>query len=182
MAYYLESLPFIIISRFIYQPQSCENHKAQLSELSSSCRFISIFQKGTTLLKMLQRLYFSRFRRDCHQYIVTNICGYSQHCLFVFSKRRYYRKSETYSLQQRKNKQTKQKQQHAKTKPKKNYISTREDKGDREGILHTHPIPQVIHLELFLRPQIPRGVRQQPITQRECVPRGLPTLRATRPS
>ena len=24
---------------------------------------------------------------------------------------------------------------------KKNYISTREDKGDREGILHTHPIP-----------------------------------------
>ena len=24
---------------------------------------------------------------------------------------------------------------------KRNYISTREDKGDREGILHTHPIP-----------------------------------------
>ena len=41
---------------------------------------------------------------------------------------------------------------------------TREDKGDREGILHTHPIPWVIRLELFLRPQIPRGIKQQPIT------------------
>ena len=40
----------------------------------------------------------------------------------------------------------------------------REDKGDREGILHTHPIPQVIRLELFLRPQIPRGIKQQQIT------------------
>jgi len=29
---------------------------------------------------------------------------------------------------------------------------SREDKGDREGIPHTHPIPQVIRLELFLRP------------------------------
>ena len=48
----------------------------------------------------------------------------------------------------------------------------REDKEDREGILHAHPIPQVISLELFLRPQIPRGIRQQPITWRECVPRG----------
>ena len=27
---------------------------------------------------------------------------------------------------------------------------TREDKGDREGIPHIHPIPQVIRLELFL--------------------------------
>ena len=44
------------------------------------------------------------------------------------------------------------------------YHQTREDKGDREGILHTHPIPQVIRLELFSRPQIPRGIRQQPIT------------------
>ena len=26
----------------------------------------------------------------------------------------------------------------------------REDKGDREGIPHTHPIPYVIRLELFL--------------------------------
>ena len=43
-------------------------------------------------------------------------------------------------------------------------VLTREDKGDREGILHTHPIPLVIRLELFLRPQIPRGIRQQPIT------------------
>ena len=68
MAYYLESLSFIIISRFIYQPQSCENHKAQLSELSSSCRFISIFQKGTTLLKMLQDFTFP----DIDE-IVTNI-------------------------------------------------------------------------------------------------------------
>ena len=40
-----------------------------------------------------------------------------------------------------------------------NCMPTREDKGDREGILHTHPIPQVIRLELFLRPQIPRGIR-----------------------
>ena len=68
MAYYLESLSFIIISRFIYQPQSCENHKAQVSELSSSCRFISIFQKGTTLLKMLQDFTFPDFDE-----IVTNI-------------------------------------------------------------------------------------------------------------
>ena len=29
-------------------------------------------------------------------------------------------------------------------------LRTREDKGDREGIPHTHPIPQVIRLELFL--------------------------------
>ena len=36
----------------------------------------------------------------------------------------------------------------------------REDKGDREGILRTHPIPWVIRLELFLRPQIPRGIKQ----------------------
>ena len=43
-------------------------------------------------------------------------------------------------------------------------IRSREDKGDREGIPHTHPIPQVIRLELFLRPQIPRGIRQQAIT------------------
>ena len=68
MAYYLESLSFIIISRFIYQPQSCENHKTQLSELSSSCRFISIFQKGTTLLKMIQDFTFPDFDE-----IVTNI-------------------------------------------------------------------------------------------------------------
>ena len=27
---------------------------------------------------------------------------------------------------------------------------SREDKGDTEGIPHTHPIPQVIRLELFL--------------------------------
>ena len=40
----------------------------------------------------------------------------------------------------------------------------REGKGDREGILRTHPIPQVIRVELFLRPQIPREIRQQPIT------------------
>ena len=52
------------------------------------------------------------------------------------------------------------------------YIRARKDKGDREGIPHTHPIPWVICLELFLRPQIPRGIRQQPITERECVPRG----------
>ena len=32
------------------------------------------------------------------------------------------------------------------------YIVAREDKGDREGITHTHPIPYVIRLELFLRP------------------------------
>ena len=44
------------------------------------------------------------------------------------------------------------------------WLIPREDKGDREGIPHTHPIPQVIRLELFLRPQIPRGIRQQPIT------------------
>ena len=34
----------------------------------------------------------------------------------------------------------------------------REVKGDREGIPHTHPIPLVIRLELFLRPQIQREV------------------------
>ena len=28
-------------------------------------------------------------------------------------------------------------------------IQAREDKGDREGIPHTHPIPQVIRLEFF---------------------------------
>ena len=44
-------------------------------------------------------------------------------------------------------------------------VQTREDKGDREGIPHTHPIPQVIRLELFLRPQIPRGVREQPMAK-----------------
>ena len=44
------------------------------------------------------------------------------------------------------------------------HFSTREDKGDREGIPHTQTNPQVILLELFLRPQIPRGIRQQPIT------------------
>jgi len=43
-------------------------------------------------------------------------------------------------------------------------FTPRENKGDREGIPHTHPIPQVIRLELCLRPQIPRGIRQQPIT------------------
>ena len=48
--------------------------------------------------------------------------------------------------------------------PRKHRVQAREDKGDREGILHTHPIQQVIRLELFLRPQIPRGIRQQPIT------------------
>ena len=31
-----------------------------------------------------------------------------------------------------------------------NNNKSREDKGDREGILHTHLIPQVIRLELFL--------------------------------
>ena len=31
-------------------------------------------------------------------------------------------------------------------------FNSREDKGDREGIPHTHPIPQVIRLDLFLRP------------------------------
>ena len=40
----------------------------------------------------------------------------------------------------------------------------RDYKGDREGIPHIHPIPQVIRLELFLTPQISRGIRQQPIT------------------
>ena len=29
-------------------------------------------------------------------------------------------------------------------------IQAREDKGEREGIPHTHPTPQVIRLELFL--------------------------------
>jgi len=45
-----------------------------------------------------------------------------------------------------------------------NTCRAREDKGDRQGIPYTHPIPQVIRLELFLRPQIPRGIRQQPVT------------------
>ena len=43
-------------------------------------------------------------------------------------------------------------------------VKPREDKGDREGIPHTHPIPPEICLELFLRPQIPRGISQQLIT------------------
>ena len=47
---------------------------------------------------------------------------------------------------------------------KNDLIKPREDKGDREGIPHTHPIPLVNRLELFLRPQIPIGIRQQPIT------------------
>ena len=29
-------------------------------------------------------------------------------------------------------------------------VKPREDKGDREGIPHTHPVPWVIRLELFL--------------------------------
>ena len=59
----------------------------------------------------------------------------------------------------------------------------REDKGDREGIPNIHPIPQVIRLELFLRHTDSKGdYRQQPTTLRECVPRGWPTLRTTRPS
>ena len=37
-------------------------------------------------------------------------------------------------------------------------VYTREDKGDREGIPHTHPIPYVIRLELFLRPQSRGGL------------------------
>ena len=45
-----------------------------------------------------------------------------------------------------------------------NYILSRDYKGNREGIPHIHPIPQVIRLELFLTPQISRGIRQQPIT------------------
>ena len=48
-------------------------------------------------------------------------------------------------------------------------LKPREDKGDRKGIPHRHLIPQVIRLELFLRPQIPKEIRQQPITQREFV-------------
>ena len=32
-----------------------------------------------------------------------------------------------------------------------NVYIAREDKGDREGIPHTHPTPQVIRLELFLK-------------------------------
>ena len=31
-----------------------------------------------------------------------------------------------------------------------NTCTPREDKGDKEGIPHTHPIPQVTRLELFL--------------------------------
>ena len=34
---------------------------------------------------------------------------------------------------------------------------SREDKGDREGIPHTHRIPQVISIELFLRHTDPKG-------------------------
>ena len=33
IAFYFESLSSIMIWRFIYQPQSCENHKVQLSEV-----------------------------------------------------------------------------------------------------------------------------------------------------
>ena len=33
---------------------------------------------------------------------------------------------------------------------KRHALSPREDKGDREGIPHTHPTPQVIRPELFL--------------------------------
>ena len=141
MAYYLESLSFIIISRFIYQPQSCENHKAQLSELSSSCRFISIFQKGTTLLKMLQDFTFPDFDE-----IVTNILLliYAAIASIVFS---FFRKGgitenqrPTLYNKEKTNKQSKNNNTQKQNR-KKNYISTREDKGDREGILHTHPIP-----------------------------------------
>ena len=141
MAYYLESLSFIIISRFIYQPQSCENHKAQLSELSSSCRFISIFQKGTTLLKMLQDFTFPDFDE-----IVTNILLpiYAAIASIAFS---FFRKGgitenqrPTLYNKEKTNKQSKNNNTQKQNR-KKNYISTREDKGDREGILHTHPIP-----------------------------------------
>ena len=141
MAYYLESLSFIIISRFIYQPQSCENHKAQLSELSSSCRFISIFQKGTTLLKMLQDFTFPDFDE-----IVTNILLpiYAAIASIGFS---FFRKGgitenqrPTLYNKEKTNKQSKNNNTQKQNR-KKNYISTREDKGDREGILHTHPIP-----------------------------------------
>ena len=141
MAYYLESLSFIIISRFIYQPQSCENHKAQLSELSSSCRFISIFQKGTTLLKMIQDFTFPDFDE-----IVTNILLpiYAAIASIAFS---FFRKGgitenqrPTLYNKEKTNKQSKNNNTQKQNR-KKNYISTREDKGDREGILHTHPIP-----------------------------------------
>ena len=141
MAYYLESLSFIIISRFIYQPQSCENHKAQLSELSSSCRFISIFQKGTTLLKMLQDFTFPDFDE-----IVTNILLpiYAAIASIAFS---FFRKGgitenqrPTLYNKEKTNKQSKNNNTQKQNREK-NYISTREDKGDREGILHTHPIP-----------------------------------------
>ena len=47
---------------------------------------------------------------------------------------------------------------------KENVSKSMEDKGDREGIPHTHPITYVTRLELFLTPQISRGIRQQPIT------------------
>ena len=141
MAYYLESLSFIIISRFIYQPQSCENHKAQLSELSSSCRFISIFQKGTTLLKMIQDFTFPDFDE-----IVTNILLpiYAAIASIAFS---FFRKGgitenqrPTLYNKEKTNKQSKNNNTQKQNR-KRNYISTREDKGDREGILHTHPIP-----------------------------------------
>ena len=141
MAYYLESLSFIIISRFIYQPKSCENHKAQLSELCSSCRFISIFQKGTTLLKMIQDFTFPDFDE-----IVTNILLpiYAAIASIGFS---FFRKGgitenqrPTLYNKEKTNKQSKNNNTQKQNR-KKNYISTREDKGDREGILHTHPIP-----------------------------------------
>ena len=138
---YLESLSFIIISRFIYQPQSCENHKTQVSKLSSSCRFISIFQKGTTLLKMLQDFTFPDFDE-----IVTNILLpiYAAIASIAFS---FFRKGgitenqrPTLYNKEKTNKQSKNNNTQKQNR-KKNYISTREDKGDREGILHTHPIP-----------------------------------------
>ena len=36
-------------------------------------------------------------------------------------------------------------------------VQTREDKGDREGIPHTHPIPQVIRLDFFYKTTDPKG-------------------------
>ena len=138
---YLESLSFIIISRFIYQPQSCENHKTQVSKLSSSCRFISIFQKDTTLLKMLQDFTFPDFDE-----IVTNILLpiYAAIASIAFS---FFRKGgitenqrPTLYNKEKTNKQSKNNNTQKQNREK-NYISTREDKGDREGILHTHPIP-----------------------------------------
>ena len=37
-------------------------------------------------------------------------------------------------------------------------FSARDYKGDREAIPHIHPIPWVIRLELFLTPQISKGI------------------------